>query len=69
MKFEVKSITKDGKEYVSLYVIFRDKQKDKKFLVVPFQEMSEKQKLYYYDLLKATKKRSHLLKEDASGAQ
>lgn len=69
MKVEIKSTVKDGKEYYSLYVIFRDKQEDKKFLVVPFTGMSEKAKLYYYDLLKAAKQRVPTIKGNASGAQ
>lgn len=48
VKLETKQV--DGKEYVSVYLIFRDGQQDRKFLVVPFPGMSQRQKFYFRDL-------------------
>jgi len=70
---ELKAMLKqvDGKEYVHLYVVFKDKYKEKCFAVVPLQSISNKAKLYFYDQVKKRLKTqpSLTIKGNASGAQ
>lgn len=68
---EVKTKVVDGKELYSVYMVFRHRQRDVKFLLVPFPTMSAKQKMYFYDLLKkrVEDKPTITIKGNVSGAQ
>ena len=52
IKINVETKEVDGKEYTSVYLVMRDGQKDRKFLVVPCPSMTLNAKLYFYSLVK-----------------
>lgn len=71
IKFEIRCKTVNEKDLFSLYAVFRENQRDVSFLLVPFPSMSDRQKMYFYDLLKkhGVAKVSAFSKGNASGAQ
>lgn len=50
IKVEVSKKVVDGKEYTSVYLVMKDRQEDRRFLVVPFPNMSLNAKMYFYSL-------------------